>query len=268
MSWSPRDLNGMTQQRWESAKKQSVNAVLEANRNVQTWPQAYLCLLGATQHKEDKALLAGLVAQVIDPSEKDLTRTDRLIIWERITTGDILFEGKGFQVEDDVFTLAGRANWILRAITKKNFGFVKPKPSAESLRSLQDKWKRWLAGEDVEEYSTLYTAQDKGLEEIRSIAAVEALILSLQPSREKDQKTTECLRTIYHIDKLPTEPNAPGRLCSPDSWAYTYLAKATDVTGNHDPTWWLEWWQENKTALTWDSDTARFIIRKDTAKPN
>ncbi len=268
MSWSPRDLEGMTEQHWNTAKEQSVTKVLEANKKVETWPEAYLCLLGANAHKDDKTLREGLVALLADQSEQGLTRTGRLIVWERISSGDILFEGKGLQIEDDVFTVAGRSNWILRAITKKNFGYLRSNPSAESLRTLQDKWTRWLAGHDVPEYATPYSSQAEGIEEIRSLAAVEALILSLQPNKEKDRKTAECLRSVYHLDKLPTEPDAPGRLCSPDSWAHTYLAKVTDVAEEHDPTWWKKWWDKNRAALVWDANTARFIPRKENAKPD
>ena len=226
-----------------------------------------MCLVGANQHKDDKALLAGLVYQLVDPTERPLKDTDRLIIWERIISGEILFEGKGFQIEDDIFMVAGRANWILRSVTKKDFGYVKPKASAESLRSLKATWNRWLAGETVSEYSTPFPTAAKGLEEIRSLAALEALIVSLKPSKEKDRKTSECLNNVYHLDTLPTKADAPGRLCSSDPWAYTYLAKLTDVTEEHDPTWWSKWWQENKAALTWDPETARFVVRKETSKP-
>jgi hypothetical protein len=267
MSWSPRSLEGMTEQRWETAKKQSTQDVLKANRQVTTWPDAYLCLLGANQHKDEKTLLTGLTGQLTDQTERSLRDTSRLVIWERIVTGEILFEGEGFQVDDDLFTVAGRANWILRSITKKGFGYVKPKPSAESLQALQDKWNRWLRGEQVQEYSEPHPGAEKGLEEIRSLAAIQALVISLQPSSKKDQKTVECLRSVYHIDKLPAEPAAPGRLCSPDSWAYTYLGKVTDVREQHDPSWWSRWWAENKSNLVWDQGTGRFVIRGQDAKP-
>jgi hypothetical protein len=268
MSWSPNSLHGMTEQRWETAKKQSVENVLDANKKVATWPEAYMCLLGANQHKDDKALLVGLASQLVDSTERALKDTNRLIIWERITAGEILFEGEGFQIEDDIFTVAGRANWMLRSITKKNFGYVKPKPSAESLRSLQATWNHWLVGETVQEYSTPFPAAGRGLEEIRSLAALEALIVSLTPSQEKERKTKDCLRDLHHLDTLPTEPGAPGRLCDPDVWTHTYLAKLTDVAEHHEPAWWAKWWQQSKSTLTWDSDSARFVVRKETRKPD
>jgi len=267
MSWSPQQLRGMTEQKWEAAKRESVEDVLEANKAAATWPDAYLCLVGASQHTDDKTLLLGLVSQLTDATERSLTDTNRLIVWERITTGEILFEGEGIQIEDDVYTAAGRANWILRSVTKKNFGYVKPKPSVESLHGLQATWIRWLAGEDVQEYSTPFPSAGKGLEEIRSLAALEALIVSFKPSTEKNRVTSDCLRNVYHLDKLPTEPDAPGRLCSPDPWIRTYLAKLTDVPEEHDATWWSAWWQENKSVLNWDSGTARFEVRKTSDAP-
>lgn len=230
--------------------------------------RGYLCLLGANQHKGEKKFLASLAAQLIDPSERALKSTSRLIVWERIVTGEILFEGKGFQVEDDVFTVAGRANWMLRSLAEKNFGYVKPRPSPDLLHDLQGKWNRWLAGESVQEYSNPFQAAVKGLEEIRSLIAIEALIVSLQPSKQKDEKTAECLRNVYHLEKLPTDPGAPGHLCSPDPWAYGYLSKVTGVSERHDPTWWSAWWRENRTKLTWDSTAASFVVRSDGLKSN
>ena len=267
MSWSPRNLDGMTQQRWEAAKKQSPKDVLKATRSVRSWPDAYLCLIGAMQHKDDKSLLTGLVEQLTNAEELHLKDTGRLIIWERIASGDITFEGEGLQIEDDLFSTAGRANWILRSTTKKNFGYIRPSPSEDSLRSLQEKWRKWLAGEQIQEYVDPYPTVEKGLDEIRSPAAIQALIVSLQPNKEKDRKTTDCLHNVYHLDKLPTEPGAPGRLCSPDPWAYTYLAQITDVSEQHDPAWWLTWWGESEKDLVWDSSVGKFRVRRAQTQP-
>ena len=44
--------------------------------------------------------------------ETKLAGTKRLIVWERITSGEILFEGMGREIDDDVFRVAGRANWV------------------------------------------------------------------------------------------------------------------------------------------------------------
>ncbi len=267
MSWSANSLEGMTAERWEVAKKRSVQEILEANRTAKTWPDAYLCLVGANERKDDKSLLTGLITQLADSTERPLSGTGGLILWERIAKREIVFEGKGLHVQDDLFSVAGRANWILRSVTKKNFGYVNAKPSAEILASVQDKWKRWLAGDDVPEYASPYPAKGEGFEELRSPVAVEALIVSLQPSPVKERKTLDCLRRLYGLDKLPTEPGAPGRLCSPDPWVYTYLTKVTEVSEDHDADWWAKWWDDNKSALVWNQDAGRFEVRRQVAEP-
>ncbi len=38
--------------------------------------------------------------------------------------GQDSFEGKGYQVSDDLFTVAVRASCMLRNLTKKNYGVV------------------------------------------------------------------------------------------------------------------------------------------------
>tara|TARA_R110002096_G_scaffold16898_8_gene57863 strand:+ start:3363 stop:3620 length:258 start_codon:yes stop_codon:yes gene_type:complete len=63
-------------------------------------------------HVESRELRAGLVAQLTNGKETKLAGTKRLIVWERITSGEILFEGMGREIDDDVFRVAGRANWV------------------------------------------------------------------------------------------------------------------------------------------------------------
>jgi hypothetical protein len=67
--------------------------------------------------------------------------------------------------------------------------------------------------EDVQE---MYAYSQKGLQEIRSPEALEALINSLKPTPEKERLTVDCLKRTYKVDKLPDDPNAPASLCSPD----------------------------------------------------
>lgn len=46
--------------------------------------------------------------------------------------------------EDDLFTVAGRANHILKLITCQDFGNVLPNPDKEWLKKLQNRWAYWL----------------------------------------------------------------------------------------------------------------------------
>jgi hypothetical protein len=47
-----------------------------------------------------------------------------LIIWERIGSGDLKFYGHGGGMQEDIFTIAGRASWILNELTGEEFAVV------------------------------------------------------------------------------------------------------------------------------------------------
>ena len=260
ISWGPQTLEGMTEDRWEAAKTRSVKQILALNQAVQTWPEAYEVLLGANQKKDDAALLRGLVQQVTDKTDVTLKHTSRLIIWERIMSGDIFFEGKGLQVDDDLYTVAGRANWVLRTITGKRFGIVRPKLSPDDLAQIQARWMKYLNSEPVEETPERYPSDKKGLEELRSPEAIHALITSLKPSDQKTQYTKRLLRDLYDLKELPKEPGHPALLCNPDNYTHGHLARITDVPDVHSHEWWSAWWSANKDNLVWNREKARFEV--------
>ena len=261
LSWSGRDVQGVTEQSFNEAKQLSVEQISKKNLAVRSWADAYLLIVAASPRKDDKGLLSSLTSQLTNQSKATLQGTSRLIIWERITSGEILFEGKGFQVSDDLFTVAGRANWILRNLTKKNFGYVKPNTSAEELTNLQQKWTRFFGGEKVEEFKDPYETTEKGLGEIRSREALEALIFALKPNQAKDQTTKDCLQRLYKIDKLPTDESSPASLCSPDTLTHRYLAIITDVKDKHDYDWWKSWWEKNQSKLEWKREQGKFVVK-------
>ena len=262
LSWSARDVHGFTEQSFNAAKQLKAEEILTKNLEVYSWADVYLLMVGANSHNEDKSLLKGLIAQITNNSKVELKATSRLIIWERITSGEIQFEGKGYQVSDDLFTVAGRANWMLRNLSKKNFGYVKPPTSGEELARLQQKWMRWSSGEQVDEYQDQYLSSEKGLEEIRSPGALEALVVSLKPTSEKEKLTKECLNRLYKTDKLPDDPNSPAALCSPDKYTHGYLAVITSIKDKHDYGWWKNWWDANKNQLAWNREKRIFEVRK------
>lgn len=231
LTWSPRDITGITEQSFNEAKKAKVEDVLSKNLKITSWSDTYLVALGANANKTDKNLLSGLISQLTDNTKVSLKDTNKLIIWERITSGEILFEGKGFQVDDDLFTPAGRANWMLRTMTSKNFGHVKPNSSAEELKTLQEKWTRWMKGEQVEEFKNPYATSIKGLSEIRSREALEALIVSLKSS-DKDRLT----------------------------YIHTYLRTITGIADKNDYDWWKKWWEANMNSLKWNPEQGLFEV--------
>lgn len=260
LSWSPGDVPGVTEASFNAAKSIAAEEIPKKNLTVTSWPETFLLMVGANQHKTNQALLKALALQLTNNTKVDLKATNRLIIWERITSGEIQFEGKGYQVTDDLFTVSGRANWILRNLAKKNFGYVRPTTSAEDLSKLQQSWQRFLNGESVENVAEQYVTQQKGLEEIRSREALEALITSLKPTAEKEKVTVDCLKRVYKLDKLPDDPNSPATMCSPDKYTHSYLSTISEVKDRHDYAWWNGWWTKNSASLKWNAGKGTFEV--------
>lgn len=261
VSWSSNTVVGVTEQAFNEAKQASVEQILRKNLTATSWADAYLLMVGAMMHQRDQALLTGLTEQLTSTGKAGLTGTSRLIIWERITSGEILFEGKGYQVDDDLFGIAGRANWMLRTLTKKNFGLVHPETTPTELAALKANWTKFFAGQPATEYQNPYATPVEGLNEIRSRVALEALIVALKPSAAKDQLTKTCLQQLYHLDALPADGKGSPMLCSPDTLNHRYLAILTGVEDQHTAEWWASWWQKNQAKLEWKSADGKFVLK-------
>ena len=121
----------MTKRRWEAATNRTQAELLKLNRELKTWPEACEVVSGAKEYAGNAEFLAQVAEQLTDSTLTRLESTYRLIQWDRIRSGDLVFPGRGFVVYDDVFTVAGRANWILRTVTETSFGYVKPDSTAE-----------------------------------------------------------------------------------------------------------------------------------------
>jgi hypothetical protein len=150
---------------------------------------------------------------------------------------------------------------MLRNLTKKNFGYVKPNSSADGLRKLQQKWMSFFGGEQVEEFEDPYETSEKGLGEIRSREALEALIVALKPNEAKDRTTKDCLQRLYKTDKLPSDESSPASLCDPDTLTHRYLSIVTDVEDKHDHDWWKSWWEKNQNKLEWKREQGKFVVK-------
>jgi hypothetical protein len=260
MSFHPAQIEGMTADRWERAKALKPPAILDRVRNATSWASCYEALLGASTKDGNRALLRALATEVSSSSGTKLDGTSGLIIWERIVTDDIFFVGKGLWVQDDLFRVAGRANWILRTVKEKSFGIVTPESSQAELDDLRGKWERFLAGESVAEIAPEFPSDAKGLEEIRSPTAIRALIRSLRPTPAKAAHVSRCLKTVYGLTELPASPDSQARFCSPDTYVHLYLAKVTPVADQHAAEWWEAWWQDHGAALQWDAAKATFVL--------
>jgi hypothetical protein len=261
LSWSASSVPGVTEQSFNEAKQANVEQILRKNLTAATWADAYLLMVAAMMHQRDTTLLSGLTEQLTNGNKTGLSGTSRLIIWERITSGEIIFEGKGYQVDDDIFTVAGRANWMLRNLTKKNFGLVRPGSTNADLAALKENWTNFLTGKPATEYQDPFATPIKGLNEIRSRAALEALIVALKPNPAKNQITKDCLKQLYHLDELPADGKGSAMLCSPDTLTHRYLGIITDVVDQHDAGWWAAWWQKNQAKLEWNSEQGKFVVK-------
>jgi len=88
-------------------------------------------------------IIPHLINLIDNPKEVGLTNSADVIIWDRIQKGDLEYWGHGWVVPDDIFTVSGRASWLLRDITGEDFGSVSMKTTADQRKELQTKWSSW-----------------------------------------------------------------------------------------------------------------------------
>ena len=119
-SWSQQNIENYTKEMYDQAQKLSPSELLEKNLNAKSWSEVFLTLNSSiNNYSANKDYLKGLTDQLTNNNITKLEGTSRLIIWDRITSGDIIFEGKGLVIENDLFKVAGRANQILQKYNKK-----------------------------------------------------------------------------------------------------------------------------------------------------
>jgi hypothetical protein len=257
-SWNPLDLDGMTKRRWEAASNRTTDELLKLNRELKTWPEACEVVSGAKEYAGNAEFLAKVVEQLTDSTVTRLESTYRLIQWDRIRSGDLVFPGRGFVVYDDVFTVAGRANWLLRIVTETSFGYVKPDATAEQLAALQRTWRSYLAGEKPTPFERPFRSPNDKDEELFDPLAIEVMIRSLAPNPAKDALIQTCLGKVG-AKELPTDPvTHPAAMCNPDITARIFLRQVTDVEKDLSPEAWAAWWTEHRDRLNWNPATARF----------
>lgn len=214
-------------------------------------------------YSKNNEYLKSLTSQLTNLTTTKLKGTSRLIIWDRISTGEIIFEGKGLIYNNDLFTVAGRANQILQNLTHKNFGNISIDSKQAELENIKNKWLDYLSGKNVEETRPLEYKNSK-FAEINSLNAVHAFIVSLQPNAKKDEITKNCLYKVYKLDKMPEDKTSSANFCNPDTYTYSYLSmlfgdEKLDVNKTAD--WWFKFWSENQHKLNWNSDKGIYQIK-------
>ena len=263
-SWSQQNIENYTKEMYDEAQKLTSAELLTKNLNDKSWSEVFLTLnASVNNYSKDNLYLNSLANQLTNKTETRIEGTSRLIIWDRIISKDLIFEGKGLVIENDLFTVSGRANQILQNLTKKNFGNVSINSSEKELKKIKQDWLNYLANKNVEEYKPTEYKNSK-IPEISSLFAVNALIISLQENSAKEAIIKKCLKNVYNLEELPKEKGSSASYCNPDTYTYGYLGmlfgdKKTDE--NKDANWWLNFWNKNHNNFVWNGEKGIYVIK-------
>lgn len=264
-SWSQQNIENYTKEMYDAAQKLTSSELLSKNLNDESWSAVFLTLNASiNNYSKDTSYLNELAIQITNNKETKLKGTSRLIIWDRIISGDIIFEGKGLVIENDLFKVGGRANQILQNLTNRNFGNVSINSTDEELEILKNKWLSYLSNKSTEEYKPIENKNAK-IPEISSINAVQALIISLQDNPSKALITKKCLKTVYNLDEMPKEKGSSASYCNPDTYTFAYLGMLfgfIEVDESKDAKWWLNFWTINQDKLIWNNELGIFEVKK------
>jgi len=85
-----------------------------------------------------------LICMLSNKTKVGLTNTTDLIIWDRIQTGELKFYGHGGGMHEDIFTVAGRASWILNWMTGEDFASVGIELTPNMAIKYQADWVRYI----------------------------------------------------------------------------------------------------------------------------
>ncbi len=265
VSWSQSDIENYTKVMYDEAQKLTSTELLSKNINDKNWSSIFLTLnASVNNHSKDTLYLKKLASQITNTKETSLEGTSRLIIWDRIISGDIIFEGKGLVIDNDLFKVGGRANQFLQSLTNKNFGYVRINSTDRELQNLKNRWLNHLLNKPAKEYKITEFKNAK-IPEISSLNAVEALIISVQENQAKKLITKNCLKSVYKLDKMPKDKDSSANYCNPDTYTFAYLSMLfgnEKVDETKDAKWWLSFWTKNKDRLTWNNDLGIYEVQK------
>jgi hypothetical protein len=85
-----------------------------------------------------------LICRLSNKTKVGLTNTSDLIIWDRIQTGELKFYGHGGGMQEDIFTVSGRASWILNWMTGEDFASVGIELTPNMAIKYQADWVRYI----------------------------------------------------------------------------------------------------------------------------
>ncbi|MEL7340385.1 MAG: hypothetical protein AAGM67_07870, partial [Bacteroidota bacterium] len=91
-----------------------------------------------------EALIPELIFRLTYTEVVGLKNYRDIIIWDRVDSGDMTLDGPGAEVKDDLFAVAGRANYLLKNLTGEDFGDIGMATSREERLAIRDRWVSWL----------------------------------------------------------------------------------------------------------------------------
>lgn len=123
-------------------KNYSVSFILDKINNDSNYTYLFLADYWIAFHYPD--IIPELIKLLTYKKEVGLVNTADLIIWERIMAKQMNFYGHGAISQDDLFTVAGRANRLLTQISGEDFGHVSMYSTESQLKEIQKEWIKWL----------------------------------------------------------------------------------------------------------------------------
>lgn len=264
ISWSQQNIEHYTKEQYDAGQRLSAAELLAKNRNDRYWSDVFVTLnASVNRYGHDTAYWKELAKQLTDTTQTALQGTSRLIIWDRIVSGDIVFEGKGLVVDNDLYTVAGRANQLLQSLSRQSFSNVGKYTTPAELEQLQARWMDFLANKPVPTFKPTEYPHAK-IAEISSPEAVHALIVSLKDSPAKRRLTSNCLKKVYQLDEMPADKSAAAQYCNPDTYTFSYLAlllghEKRDET--KDAAWWQAFWEKNGSKLAWNDEKGFYEVK-------
>ncbi|MCS7077229.1 MAG: hypothetical protein NZ455_11000 [Bacteroidia bacterium] len=262
-----KDIKNFSPYQYENAKSWTSKQIATMLENNTTWSQLFFLSYGARHryNSGDTSIIKELIQLVQKNRVIPMTETYKLIIWERIANGDMVFEGRGIIVDDDLFNVAGKANWILRYIYGVRFGLVKINSTQFALDELARRWTELYKGksagavpEEIHNSKTLACLKDT--------LVLKTLIGTLNPSEKKTQYINTCLEQ-FKIKSVPKDPLVSGYYCNPDNYTIEYLNKIIELKSPlKTPDAWKRWYEANKSKIVYDEKKKKFVIPKSNPK--
>lgn len=120
----------------------SLNSVLEIiDTEKEFWR---LCAAKTWCFVHPSEVFPHLICRLSNKTKIGLVNTADLIIWDRIRSGDLKFYGHGGGMQEDIFTVAGRASWILNWMTGESFASVGIELTPTLAKEYQEAWVRYI----------------------------------------------------------------------------------------------------------------------------